>query len=138
MAEKVERKTYYIRLGGRLFPVSKEVYQAYYAYERHLRILQEKDLRNGWVSYSALDTSETLGEELFPDRNSPPVEEAALQTLLWEQLRQAIARLTAPEQALYKGGLSEREYAAQIGLPQQTIHDRKARILEKLTTICKQ
>ncbi len=46
---------------------AKEVYRAYYSIERHTRTLDEKDIRNGKVLYSDLDTDELLGEEMVPD-----------------------------------------------------------------------
>ena len=62
-----ETKIYTIPVERTRIQVTREVYQAYYGFERHLRTLEEKDTRNGTVRYSDLDTEETLGEELIPD-----------------------------------------------------------------------
>lgn len=46
------REKYFIKIGDVLIEVTKEVYDAYYSVERHMRTLDEKDERNG-TSYIA-------------------------------------------------------------------------------------
>lgn len=75
-----ERDAYLIPVGNTLVEVSKEVYGAYYRVERHTRMLDEKDVRNGTVQYSNLDTRERLGVDLMTDRLAEPVEEVASPT----------------------------------------------------------
>ena len=116
--------------------VSEGVYFAYYQEKRRGRTLREKDERNGAVSYDELDTPELTGQEMIPDRDAVSVEDAALANILREKLHRCLALLDEPDrqliQALYFEGLSERKYAKRVEIPQQTISDRKRRILARL------
>ena len=76
-----EERKYRIRVDGILVDVSKEVYRAYYSIERHTRTLDEKDIRNGKVLYSDLDTDELLGEDMIPDMTSERVEDSAIYSI---------------------------------------------------------
>ena len=131
-----EHKKYYINVPGALVEVSEGVYFAYYQEKRRGRTLREKDERNGAVSYDELDTPELTGQEMIPDRDAVSVEDAALANILREKLHRCLALLDEPDrqliQALYFEGLSERKYAKRVEIPQQTISDRKRRILARL------
>ena len=85
-----ENRKYRIRVDGILVDVSEEVYHAYYSMERHTRTLDEKDIRNGKVLYSDLDTDELLGEEMLPNRNAEQVEDSAICRVLREKLHPGI------------------------------------------------
>ena len=63
-------KKYYIRVPEALVEVSKEIYVEFYRSERRLRTLEEKDQRNGLISYNAFDTDEGLGEEYVERRRN--------------------------------------------------------------------
>ena len=131
-----ERKEYRIKVQGVLVEVTREVYLAYYSVERHARTLDEKDVRNGKVLYSALDTEETLGEEMIPDFGAARVEDVAIGNVLCEKLRQCLTLLSEQDQeliqALYFEGMTERQLSKRTGIPYMTIHNRKTRILQKL------
>ena len=131
-----EHKKYYIHVPGALVEVSEGVYFAYYQEKRRGRTLREKDERNGAVSYDGLDTPELSGQEMIPDRDAVSVEDAAIANILRGELHRCLALLDEPDrlliQALYFEGLSERKYAKRVGIPQQTISDRKRRVLARL------
>ena len=131
-----EHKKYYIHVPGALVEVSEGVYFAYYQEKRRGRTLREKDERNGAVSYDELDTPELTGQEMIPDRDAVSVEDAAIANILRDRLYRCLAALDEPDrqliQALYFEGLSERKYAKRVEIPQQTISDRKRRILARL------
>ncbi len=131
-----EHKKYYINVPGALVEVSEGVYFAYYQEKRRGRTLKEKDERNGAVSYDGLDTPELTGQEMIPDRDAVSVEDAAIANILRGELRRCLALLDEPDRqlihALYFEGLSEREYAKRVGVPQRTINDRRHRALRKL------
>ena len=131
-----EHKKYYINVPGALVEVSEGVYFAYYQEKRRGRTLREKDERNGAVSYDGLDTPELTGQEMIPDRGATSVEDAAIANILRDKLHRCLALLDEPDrqliQALYFEGLSERKYAKRVEIPQQTISDRKRRILARL------
>ena len=60
-----EQENYYIRVPhGPLVEVAEEVYRAYHQEERRGRTLEEKDQRNGLVSYDGLDTGELTGQDI--------------------------------------------------------------------------
>ena len=92
-----ENRKYRIRVDGILVDVSEEVYHAYYSMERHTRTLDEKDIRNGKVLYSDLDTDELLGEEMLPNRNAEQVEDSAICRVLREKLHHQLAMLSAQD-----------------------------------------
>ena len=131
-----EQKKYYIHVPGALVEVSEGVYFAYYQEKRRGRTLREKDERNGAISYDGLDTPELSGQEMIPDRDAVSVEDAAIANILRGELRRCLALLDEPDRqlihALYFEGLSEREYAKRVGVPQRTINDRRHRALRKL------
>lgn len=131
-----ERKEYRIKVQGVLVEVTREVYLAYYSIDRHTRTLDEKDVRNGKVLYSALDTEETLGEEMIPDSGAARVEDVAIGNILREKLRHCLTLLPEPEreliQALYFEGLTERQFSKRTGIPQRTINDRRNRAIARL------
>ena len=131
-----EHKKYYINVPGALVEVSEGVYFAYYQEKRRGRTLREKDERNGAVSYDGLDTPELTGQEMIPDRDAVSVEDAAIASILCDKLHRCLSLLDEPDrqliQDLYFEGLSERKYAKRVAIPQQTISDRKRRILARL------
>ena len=136
-----ENRKYRIRVDGILVDVSEEVYHAYYSMERHTRTLDEKDIRNGQVLYSDLDTDELLGEEMLPNRNAEQVEDSAICRVLREKLHHQLAMLSAQDmeliQALYFECLTEREYAQRIGISQKGVNKRRQKVLEKLRGMMK-
>lgn len=131
-----EEKKYYIRVRGALVQVTSEVYKACHQAKRRVKTLYEKDERNKLVSYDAMDTDDTLGEEMIPDQSLPSVEDSALKRLLIRQLHQCLAQLSDADQqllhALYFEHLSERKFADLTGVHYMTVHSRKASLLRKL------
>ena len=141
MKKKIERnakepKAYTIPVERTRVQVTREVYQAYYGFERHLRTLEEKDTRNGTVRYSDLDTEETLGEEMIPYLDAPAVEATAVTHVMREALREAVTQLPEADygliQMLVYEGKTIRQAAQILCLPTMTIHYRKEQALKKL------
>jgi len=131
-----EKKKYLIRVQGQLVSVTEEVYLTYYRMNRRELHLQEKDAKHGVFFYSALDTSETNGEDAIPDLISPRVEDIVEDKLIAERLHKCIAQLTQEEQelifSLFFQNKSEHQLSAETGIPRMTIHNRKKRILARL------
>ena len=131
-----EKKIYHIKNSKASVEVSQEVYYAYHSVERHIRTLNDRDKRNGKISYDNLDTEDFLGEEMIPDRDAVSVEDAAIARVMQQQLHQALQLLPKPEQeliyAIYFQGLSERKLSQRMGIHYMTIHSRKVKILKKL------
>lgn len=131
-----EKKEYRVRSCGALVPVSQEVYQVFYQTKRRAKTLYEKDERRGLVSYDSMDTEDTLGEEMIPDREAVSVEDAAIANILRDKLHRCLSMLDESDRqlihALFYEGLSERYLAKKINVPQQTISDRKLRAIARL------
>ncbi|MBP3038855.1 sigma-70 family RNA polymerase sigma factor [Bacillaceae bacterium Marseille-Q3522] len=136
-----EKKEYRIKVQGQLVPVSEEVYFTYHRMKRREIYLEERDTANGVFYYSSMDTTETTGEDGIPDLTSPRVEDLVVDKLLAEKLHQCLATLSKEEQELifllFFQNKSERQLAAETGIPQKTINDRRHRILVKLKKLMK-
>lgn len=131
-----DRKEYHIRIHNALVTVTQEVYQAYYGSKRHEKTLQEKDQRNGVVSYNAIDTVGMVGADMIPDANAVSVEDDVVTKLMCEKLHLCLVQLPAGErkliESLYFEGLTERALAKNTGIHYMTIHNRKVKVLREL------
>ena len=136
MAENNEKRTYYIRVSGTMVKVTEEVYRTYYQFKDHQKHLERMERKHGQFSYDALDTSERSGEAMLSDFLAPSVEEIVITHVMYEKLHCSLDKLSQAEkqliQALYYEGLSEREYAARIGISQKGVNKRKHAIQKKL------
>ena len=136
-----ERKRYYIRMSGTLVPVTQEVYQTCHQTKRHAKTLYEKDERHGLISYDGMDTEDTLGEEMIPDRDAVSVEDAAIANILRDKLHRCLSMLDESDRqlihALFYEGLSERQAANQFHISQQTVNYRKRIALAQLKKLFK-
>lgn len=134
------KEKYFLPLHGMLMEVTKEEYTLYYKEKRRERYIAEQAKEVGAFSYDALTTDEFNGEEILVDLNKSPEEEVE-QHLMIEMMLGLFQKLTAEEQALVKAiyfdGMSEREYAAQLGVYPNAVHKRKHKILEKLKKLIK-
>ncbi len=126
----------YIRIRGKLVEVTEDVYLSYYRQDRRARFSQEKHQKQGVVSFHDLDTDEMNGEDAIPDLNAPSVEETAIANVMAEQLHRCLALLPEGERTLlekiYFLGMTERQAAQALGVPNMTVHNRKVQILRKL------
>lgn len=136
-----EEKKYYIRIPQALVEVSEEVYLAYYQEDRRRRTVDEKDQRNGTVSYDELDTVELSGAARFTDRTAASVEETAIDLIIADKLHRCIGQLPEADrkliEAIYFEGLSERKYAEKLKIHHMTVHSRKVAILSALKKLLK-
>ena len=136
-----EKKEYRVRSCGTLVPVTQEVYQVYYQTKRHAKTLYEKDERNGLISYDGMDTEDTLGEEMIPDRDAIGVEDAVMQDILHKEVRRCVSLLETEERflvyALFYKQLTERECAKVLGISQNAVNKRRRAVLAKLHNMIK-
>jgi RNA polymerase sigma factor (sigma-70 family) len=134
-------KKYYIPIDGRKVEVTREFYKAYRRMERREQYLEERDAAHGKALYSQLDTEETTGEEMIPDRDAVPIEEAVALTLMVDKLHACMDQLTAKERDLlsdvYYLGLSQRRIAEKLGISQPAVKKRHDRIIAKLRRLIK-
>ncbi|MCI8525306.1 MAG: sigma-70 family RNA polymerase sigma factor [Oscillospiraceae bacterium] len=131
-----EKKEYWLYVQDTPVAVSREVYQAYYSGKRQEKTQTEKDARHGVVSYHALDRVGASGEEWAIDNNAPAVEDAAMHRILYEELHKCLDLLPDADlellNAIYFEGLTERQFAARMGIHYMTVHNCKVRILHRL------
>ena len=125
-------KKYHIKLGGRLIPVSEDVYRAYKQpqwREKKQKIARRKNE----ISY------EHMLEKGFVNQADPAqcsLDEIVFGKMLIDELHEAIATLSDDERnliyALYYQEKSEREVAVEIGISCVAVHKRKIKAIEKL------
>ncbi len=76
------------------------------------------------------------GERGIPDLTTPSVEEMVEEKLMAEQLHRCLALLPEGERTLLEKihflGMTERQAAQALGVPNMTVHNRKVQILRKL------
>lgn len=136
-----ENKKYIIKISSELVEVTPEVYSEYHRMNRYVHYQEERDLSHGKMLYSNLDSNEMLGEELISDQSALSTEDAAIAHILSEKLHRCLDMLPKGEydliQALYFDGLTEREYAAQIGISQNAVNKRRHQILTHLKIFMK-
>lgn len=125
----------FLFLHGMLMEVSEKDYTAFYKDKRRQKYLVEQSADHQDVSMDALLADSFRGEDTLRDPTQD-VGEQVERTLMMDKLRKCLPLLTAEEQelihALFFQGLSEREWATKIGIPQRTINDHKRRISAKL------
>lgn len=128
-------RAYFINLGYAVMETSEENYRDYYKDVDRNNYLKKLDVKNGLMSYTALDTEEFNGADIVED-TSEPFEDKVLRRLMIEKMPDAFEFLTAEEQELicqiYFEGISENVLSGIYGVNQSTITRRKQKILLKL------
>jgi len=147
----MDKKVYHININGTLVKVTEEVYLAYYRAKRRERyyeynIKSASSIRgaDGYIIGYRPSREVSLGALMeagceFADEQTP-VEDIVILKCMVCALHTALEWLPRGERELIKAlflsrdgeGMSEREYAAQIGVSGVAIHKRKAQILQKL------
>ena len=134
-ADKSYMDKFFLPLHGMLMEVTEATYKEYYRDKRRQKYIDERSKANGDVSYNALDTDETLGEDVFADTKTD-VEAEVINKMTVAELRKAFLLLSPDERelitAIYIHNLTEREFAKQKGVYHNAVHKRKLRVLEKL------
>ena len=134
-ADKSYMDKFFLPLHGMLMEVTEETYKEYYRDKRRQKYIDERSRLNGDVSYNALDTDETLGEDVFADEKTD-VEAEVINKMTVAELRKAFLLLSPDERELIKilfiDGVNERKESEIYGVSQVAIHKRKNKILAKL------
>lgn len=152
--------TYIIIVNGIEVEVNKEIYRAYATAGRKMKYI-ERDLKRDRILQDAngravkdenglsitLPEREISLEKLidedwdFPD-DEPLLEDVVIHKNEIEQLRFYLKLLNDDERALIKAlffeGLTEQEYAEMLGVKQQSVNERKLRILKKIKNLWNQ
>ena len=88
-----------------------------------------------------MDTEDTLGEEMIPDRDAIGVEDAVMQDILHKEVRRCVSLLETEERflvyALFYKQLTERECAKVLGISQNAVNKRRRAVLAKLHNMIK-
>lgn len=131
----METNNRYTLIVGRLrVTVSPEVYHAYYKEKERERYGNKLSARYT-LSLEACREQGVPVEALMA-RPADSLEECLLQEEMRKRLYEQLIALSKEEQALldalFVRNLSERQWSAETGVPQRTIHDRKQRLLRKL------
>ncbi|GHU54121.1 RNA polymerase subunit sigma-24 [Clostridia bacterium] len=123
-------KECFVVVDGEKVPVSEEIYRVFKRplwserKRREVRVEHERSLEAFMESGFDIPDSGKLADEIAEDK------------LMLEMLLAALDELTADERnlinALFYNEKSEREYAAESGIPHPTIHSRKNAVLKKL------
>jgi RNA polymerase sigma factor (sigma-70 family) len=133
---KMSDKKYYIPIDGRKVEVTHEFYKAYRRMERREEYLEERDTVHGKALYSQLDTEETTGEEMIPDRDAVPIEEAVALALMVDKLHACMPKLRPCDRELlelrYWRGLSQKKTAAILKCGQASVSRREKKALHSL------
>ena len=120
-ADKSYMDKFFLPLHGMLMEVTEETYKEYYRDKRRQKYIDERSKLNGDVSYNALDTDETLGEDVFADEKTD-VEAAVINKMTVAELQKAFLLLSPDERelitAIYIQNLTEREFAKKKGVYQ--------------------
>ena len=126
-------KDYYIIIDGEKITVTEEVYRAFkrpvWAERKRRAVRRERECSLDALTENGFEAAsrDALVDEIVADR------------LILEQLFAALSELTGDERALidalYFKEKSEREYAAESGVPHPTVHSRKNAVLKKLKTL---
>ena len=143
----MSKQQYFIHIDGQQVEVTKELYLVYYRSKRRERYY-EHDIKIERAIYDEtgnisgyMPPKEDSFDRLMESGMEFPANQKAVETmvadkLIIEALPEALDHLSAIERklidALYFQGMTERQYASTSGIPQQTIHDRKGRVLVKL------
>ena len=125
---------YFITIDGEDIEVNANVYKAYSSADRRERYCYERE-------DGLLLSLERLDEDHVPlacvmDRHLESAEDVVLSAIELETLREALNSFTPEERHLIESlvfeGVSERKYAALIGIAQKNVNKKKQRLLHKL------
>ena len=147
----MDKKAYHININGTLVEVTEKVYLAYYRAKRRERYYEHniknaapiRDANGYIIGYRpkkevSLDALMEEGCEFVDEQTA--FEDIVILRCMICALHTALERLPRGERELIAAlflshdgdGMTEREYAAQIGVSGVAIHKRKAQILQKL------
>lgn len=110
-ADKSYMDKFFLHLHGMLMEVTEETYKEYYRDKRRQKYIAERSKLNGDVSYNALDTDETLGEDILADRRTD-VEMQVINQMTVEELRKGFSSAFARRTGTYNCNLYSKPYGA--------------------------
>ena len=127
-------KNYTLIVMNKRIPVTKEVYKAYYQCRDREKYLDKL----AWYKNISLEGCNERGISLeyIISALTDSLEDEIVQRDMVERLQQCLLQLNEAESqliiSLFYCGKSERQLAAETGIPRMTLHDRKVKVLGKL------
>ena len=129
--------THIITVDGEDIEVTAEVFKAYSQADRRERYCTERDIGRTL----SLDLMTTIDDfhTYLPSRYVESAEDTAIRAILAELAWKTFTSLGADEQdlihALIIEDITEREYAASVGLSQKGINKKKQKIIKKIKKV---
>ena len=127
-------RKYTLMVRGIRVTVTKEVYKAYYCCRNREKYL-DKLTQNNNISLEGCN-EKGIPIEYIISTAEDSMEDEVVQRDMVERIQQCLLRLNEVERqliiSLFYYEKSERQLAAEIGIPRMTLHDRKTKILGKL------
>jgi len=151
---QMNKKQFYIGVNGKQVEVTEEVYLAYYRSKRRDRYFERdikteraiRDNAGNIVGYApskedSLERIISANENFIDDQES--VEDAVIRAFMSDALHKVLDKLPEVEQQLIDAlffsnggkGMTEREYAKEIGITQKAVNKRKHKVLAKLKNL---
>ena len=127
-------RNYTLLVMGKRIPVTKEVYKAYYQCRDREKYL---DKLSEYKNISLEGCNERgISLEYIISALTDSLEDEIIRRDMVERLQQCLLRLNEAERqliiSLFYYEKSERQLAAETGIPRMTLHDRKVKILGRL------
>lgn len=132
-------KNYTLLVMGKRIPVTMEIYKAYYQCRDREKYLDKlSEYKN--ISLEGCN-DRGISVEYIISALTDSLEDEIVQRDMVERLQQCLLRLNESERqliiSLFYYEKSERQLAAEIGVPRMTLHDRKVKVLGKLKNLWK-
>jgi RNA polymerase sigma factor (sigma-70 family) len=125
---------YTLLVGKKRFPVTQEVYKAYYRCRDREKYLDKLAEENN-ISLEGC-AEKGISVEYIIATTEDSMEDAIILNEMIARMLRCVKMLDGPDRKLivelYLHGKSERQISRETGVPQRTINDRKRKILSKL------
>lgn len=127
-------KNYTLLVMGERISVTKEVYKAYYHYRNREKYMDKLAEKNN-ISIEGCNEKGISVEYIISTAVDSMEDEIILHDMI-ARLRRCLLQLNESERqliiSLFYCEKSERQLAAETGIPRMTLHDRKIKVLSKL------
>ena len=129
--------TYIIMVDGEDVEINETVYKTYSKAHRRERYCEEREVGK-LLSFEGMGEADELLSYLM-DHHTESAEDTAIRKSLINQVMAAFSLLSFEEQRLIQAvvmdGVTEQEFAEDVGVTQVAVHKRKKRILKKLLNL---
>lgn len=126
-----------ITIDGKDVNVTAEVYRAYAQADRRERYAYERE-KGLLLSLEQMD-EDNVQFAYLSDKHSPSAEDIVIRQMLVSEALDVLSTLAPHERLLIESvvmdGVSERKYAARIGVTQKSVNKCKQKILKKIRRI---